>query len=60
MCIRDRGYTASLYLTIFNLIPIQAAGGFAWDGQKIFAWNRAAWSLLVFAAVALALAGMFL
>ncbi|MBO3803791.1 MAG: GNAT family N-acetyltransferase [Candidatus Brockarchaeota archaeon] len=50
------GSAASLYIAIFNLIPIQASGGFAWDGRKVFLWSRALWSLLVLAAAGLALA----
>jgi len=41
------GYVINLSFVIFNLIPIQAAGGFAWDGGKIFTWNKIAWSLLM-------------
>ncbi len=29
------GYIMNLIIAIFNLIPIQAAGGFVWDGEKI-------------------------
>lgn len=41
------GYVTNLVLVIFNLIPIQAAGGFAWDGRKIFTWNKTVWSFLI-------------
>ncbi|UCG79582.1 MAG: GNAT family N-acetyltransferase, partial [Desulfobacterales bacterium] len=37
------GYTINLLIVIFNLIPIQAAGGFVWDGKKILAWNKTIW-----------------
>jgi len=47
------GYAINLMIVIFNLIPIQAAGGFVWDGKKIFTWNKTIWSALVMAAIAL-------
>ncbi|MGB9717709.1 MAG: hypothetical protein ACPL4E_04635 [Thermoproteota archaeon] len=40
---------ANLMIVILNLIPIQAAGGFVWDGKKIFKWNRSMWITLVIA-----------
>jgi len=41
------GYETNLIFVILNLIPIQAAGGpAAWDGRKIFAWNKIIWALL--------------
>jgi Zn-dependent protease len=40
------GYILNLMIAIFNLIPIQAAGGFVWDGKKILNWNRNVWLLL--------------
>lgn len=41
------GYITNLIIVILNLLPIQAAGGpAAWDGRKIFTWNKTAWSLL--------------
>jgi len=43
------GYILNLMIVIFNLLPIQGAGGFVWDGKKILNWNRNAW-LLLFAA----------
>jgi Zn-dependent protease/GNAT superfamily N-acetyltransferase len=43
------GYVTNFVLVMFNLIPIQAAGGFAWDGRKIYTWNRTVWALLVIA-----------
>jgi len=46
------GFVANYVMVLFNLIPIRAAGGFAWDGGKIYRWNKAVWVLLV---VALAL-----
>jgi len=49
------GYTISLLIAIFNLIPIQAAGGFVWDGKKILMWNRAIWLILCIATSALIL-----
>jgi len=49
------GYTTNVIIVIFNLIPIQAAGGFVWDGKKILMWNRAVWLILFIAASALIL-----
>jgi GNAT superfamily N-acetyltransferase len=40
------GYTMNLVIVIFNLVPVQAAGGFVWDGKKILTWNKAAWLML--------------
>ena len=47
------GYTINLLIVIFNLIPIQAAGGFVWDGKKILVWNKTIWAALVVATSAL-------
>jgi len=47
------GYTINLFIVIFNLIPIQAAGGFVWDGKKILAWNKTIWATLVITTSAL-------
>jgi len=33
------GYATNLMIVFFNLIPIQVAGGFVWDG-KILMWNK--------------------
>lgn len=49
------GYVANYVLVFFNLIPLQAAGGFAWDGRKIFKWSKIVWSLLVMAVAILML-----
>ncbi|MEM3407690.1 MAG: GNAT family N-acetyltransferase [Nitrososphaerota archaeon] len=43
------GYVTNLLIVILNLIPIQAAGGFVWDGKKILRWNKTAWITLVIA-----------
>ena len=51
------GYTMNLLIVIFNLIPIQAAGGFVWDGKKTLAWRKAIWVTLVVATSALILLG---
>jgi len=40
------GYILNLIIAIFNLLPVQAAGGFVWDGKKILNWNRSVWLLL--------------
>ncbi|MDH5199326.1 MAG: GNAT family N-acetyltransferase [Candidatus Bathyarchaeota archaeon] len=45
------GYTMNLVIVIFNLIPVQAAGGLVWDGKKILTWNKAVW-LMLFAGTA--------
>ncbi|MEM3579262.1 MAG: hypothetical protein QXL54_03455, partial [Candidatus Bathyarchaeia archaeon] len=47
------GYATNLLTVIFNLIPIQTAGGFVWDGKKIFKWSRTIWAALVMATIAL-------
>ncbi|MBS7635636.1 hypothetical protein KEJ34_09225 [Candidatus Bathyarchaeota archaeon] len=47
------GYITSLSIAVLNLIPMQAAGGFVWDGKKIFEWNRKVWVTLVIASIAL-------
>ncbi|MCW4008013.1 MAG: hypothetical protein NWF09_04885 [Candidatus Bathyarchaeota archaeon] len=41
------GYATNLLIALFNLIPLQAAGGFIWDGKKILTWNRTVWVTLV-------------
>lgn len=47
------GYATSLLTVIFNLIPVQTAGGFVWDGKKILVWNKAIWTALVIATIVL-------
>jgi ribosomal protein S18 acetylase RimI-like enzyme len=47
------GYMSNLINTLFNLIPVQAAGGLVWDGKKILTWSRAAWLILVFMTIVL-------
>lgn len=47
------GYATNLLIVIFNLIPLQAAGGFVWDGKKILSWNKTAWVTLATATAAL-------
>lgn len=54
------GYQTSLILTIFNLLPIKASGGFAWDGRKIYTWNKTVWSLLVVGCALLILSNILL
>ncbi len=39
------GRTLNIYLALFNLIPIKSAGGFPWDGMKIFKWNKWVWAI---------------
>jgi len=39
------GYITNLSSAILNLLPIQSAG-LAWDGNKVFSWNKTFWSLL--------------
>ena len=50
------GFVANYVMVLFNLIPIRAAGGFAWDGGKIYSWNKTAWALLL-VVLALLIAG---
>ncbi len=47
------GYVLNLFIVIFNLLPVQAAGGFVWDGKKILNWNRNVWLLLCVATAVL-------
>ena len=47
------GYVLNLFIVVFNLLPVQAAGGFVWDGKKILSWNRYVWLLLCVATVIL-------
>ncbi|KON32684.1 MAG: hypothetical protein AC479_06975 [miscellaneous Crenarchaeota group-6 archaeon AD8-1] len=47
------GYVLNLLIVIFNLIPLQAAGGFVWDGKKILNWNRNVWLFLCVATIIL-------
>ena len=49
LMIGKMGYVTNYVFVLFNLIPIQAAGGFAWDGRKIYMWNKSVWTLLVIA-----------
>lgn len=37
------GMNINIYLVLFNLIPIKSAGGFPWDGTKIYQWNKIIW-----------------
>ncbi|MEM2940043.1 MAG: GNAT family N-acetyltransferase [Thermoproteota archaeon] len=54
------GYVTNLLIVILNLIPIQAAGGFVWDGRKIFKWNRTVWIMLIIATSVLIILDIFL
>ena len=45
--------TMNLLNAVFNLVPIQAAGGFVWDGRKILSWNKAVWFVLLLVAAIL-------
>ena len=47
------GYTLNLFIVIFNLLPIKAAGGFVWDGKKILMWNRVFWIAILIGTLAL-------
>ena len=40
------GFTMNFLMVLFNLIPVQAAGGIVWDGKKILTWNKMVWLLL--------------
>ena len=52
------GYTINLVTVIFNLIPVQAAGGLVWDGKKILTWNKAVWLMLFTGTAALVIIDM--
>jgi Zn-dependent protease/GNAT superfamily N-acetyltransferase len=49
----NMGYTMNLVTVIFNLIPVQAAGGLVWDGKKILTWDKGVWLILFASTVAL-------
>lgn len=50
------GYLTNLVFVILNLLPIEAAAGpAAWDGRKIYTWNKIVWSILSVAVVSLIL-----
>jgi GNAT superfamily N-acetyltransferase/Zn-dependent protease len=52
------GYTMNLIIVVFNLIPLQAAGGLVWDGKKIFEWNKGVWLILLASTVVLVILDM--
>jgi GNAT superfamily N-acetyltransferase len=52
------GYMMNLVTVIFHLIPIQAAGGFVWDGKKILTWNKTIWLMLFTGTAALVIIDM--
>lgn len=52
------GYTINYVSALFNLLPIKAAGGFPWDGRKIFTWNKTVWLLLIVGIATLVLIDM--
>lgn len=54
------GYTINYVSAFFNLLPIQAAGGFPWDGRKIFTWSKTVWILLVAGIALLVLTDIFI
>jgi len=54
------GYTMNLVNTLFNLFPMQAAGGLVWDGRKILSWNRTIWLSLTAGLIALILLDIWL
>ena len=60
LMIREMGYVTNLVFVMFNLIPIQAAGGFAWDGRKIYTWNKTVWTFMVIALALLILSDRLL
>ncbi len=47
------GYEMNILMTILNLLPIAGPGGFAWDGMKIFRWNKLIWLAIVVALAAI-------
>ena len=54
------GYLKNQVFVIFNLLPIEAAGGFAWDGRRIYNWKRSVWIALVIALALLIVANRIL
>ena len=47
------GFILNLANAVFNAIPVQGAGGFVWDGRKIFEWDKAVWLIIVAGSIAL-------
>jgi len=47
------GFLMNLMNVAFNLLPLQAAGGFVWDGKKILTWSKAVWVMLSVGTIAL-------
>ncbi len=41
------GFILNIMFTLFNLLPIKGAGGFGWDGGKIYDWNKFIWLFLM-------------
>lgn len=39
------GVFINMALAVVNLLPLQVAGGFPFDGTKIFHWNKGVWAL---------------
>ncbi|MEM2050069.1 MAG: hypothetical protein QXZ11_02980 [Thermoproteota archaeon] len=54
------GYATNLIIVILNLIPVQAARGFVWDGKKIFRWSKTVWIMLVIATLILIILDLLL
>ncbi|MBO3798620.1 MAG: GNAT family N-acetyltransferase [Thermoproteota archaeon] len=54
------GYATNLIIVILNLIPVQSAGGFVWDGKKIFRWSKTVWIMLVIATLILIILDLLL
>ncbi len=54
------GYVTNQVFAVFNLLPIEAAGGFAWDGRRIYNWKRPIWIALVVALALLIIADRIL
>lgn len=53
------GYSINIAFTIFNLLPIKSAGGFAWDGRKVYDWSKIIWLLLVIGTASMILFNAF-
>ena len=41
------GVLFNVAIAVVNLLPLRVAGGFPFDGTKIYGWNKGAWALAV-------------
>ena len=51
------GFTMNTWLAMFNILPVKSAGGMPFDGYKIYAWNKVAWTGLATCIVVLFVLG---